>query len=156
MRLKSAFTMIELVFVIVVLGILAGVAIPKLVVTRDDATVSKLRADIAAIRSGIALQRQQNLMSGNPNWPVLTGGFSEVLQSPIKFKGDARNGWKKTSGTADQPTFEVCVAGKCTNFTYYQKGVVKKGENGKPDTVTTPAGTFSCPPAESVCKMLSE
>jgi general secretion pathway protein G len=33
--------MIELVFVIVILGILAAVAIPKLVATRDDAQVSK-------------------------------------------------------------------------------------------------------------------
>ncbi len=33
----DAFTMIELVFVIVVLGILAAVAIPRLAATRDDA-----------------------------------------------------------------------------------------------------------------------
>ncbi|MDP3466533.1 MAG: type II secretion system protein, partial [Sulfuricurvum sp.] len=34
-------TMIELIFVIVILGILAAVAIPKLAATRDDAQVSK-------------------------------------------------------------------------------------------------------------------
>ncbi len=37
--MKNAFTMIELVFVIVVLGILALVAIPKLSATRDDAEI---------------------------------------------------------------------------------------------------------------------
>ena len=34
---KNAFTMIELIFVIVILGILAAVAIPKLAATRNDA-----------------------------------------------------------------------------------------------------------------------
>ena len=43
--MKNAFTMIELIFVIVILGILAAVAVPKLVTTRDDAEVSLLIAN---------------------------------------------------------------------------------------------------------------
>ena len=34
---KYGFTMIELLFIIVILGILAGIGIPKLSATRDDA-----------------------------------------------------------------------------------------------------------------------
>jgi general secretion pathway protein G len=39
--MKKAFTMVELIFVIVIIGILAAVAVPKLMATRDDAIIAK-------------------------------------------------------------------------------------------------------------------
>lgn len=49
--MKSAFTMIELVFVIVILGILAAVAIPKLSASRDDAKFSVVAESMVRIVS---------------------------------------------------------------------------------------------------------
>ena len=51
--MKKAFTMIELIFVIVIIGILATIAIPRFAATRDDAKISKLVMAIQTFRSEI-------------------------------------------------------------------------------------------------------
>ena len=45
--MKTAFTLIELIFAIVIMGILAVVAIPRLNATRDDAQASTAAANIS-------------------------------------------------------------------------------------------------------------
>ena len=52
-RSKKAFTMLELVFILVILGILAAVAIPKISATRDDAKLVALKSDINTIKTAL-------------------------------------------------------------------------------------------------------
>lgn len=52
-KMQKAFSMIELVFVIVILGIIASIALPKLSLTRSDAQYTAIVADIQTIMSTI-------------------------------------------------------------------------------------------------------
>jgi prepilin-type N-terminal cleavage/methylation domain-containing protein len=62
--MKNAFSMIELIFVIVIIGILAVIAIPKLNATRDDASmvvdVNNLANCINDISSSYTSSKKEN------------------------------------------------------------------------------------------------
>ncbi len=107
--------MIELIFVIVVIGILSAVAIPRLAVTRDDAILVKGKSQVAAIRSGIVMQKSKNLLKGdiagghyypaaldNDNNNTLfwfnDGNTSNILETPIYAK-DSDGHWTETNST---------------------------------------------------------
>jgi len=83
---KTAFTMIELVFVIVILGILAAVAIPRFSATRTDAQIAKARSDISTIRSAILTERQSRIIKGENSWISKLSDNSDTL-----FTGDGNN-----------------------------------------------------------------
>lgn len=51
MQYKKAFTMLELVFILVILGILVAVAIPKISASRDDAKLIALKSDINTLKT---------------------------------------------------------------------------------------------------------
>jgi general secretion pathway protein G len=81
--MKKAFTMIELVFVIVILGILAAIAIPKMGDTTTKAEIAKAKADVSAIRSAILTERQSQLIKGINSYIPKLSDNDEVL-----FTGD--------------------------------------------------------------------
>ena len=94
---ESGFTLIELVIVIVILGILASVAIPKYEDMREQARVATLKGQLGSIRSALSIQYARNTLNGSASFPVLDGTIfadGRVPKEPILNS----NAVKTTSG----------------------------------------------------------
>lgn len=100
--MKRAFTMVELIFVIVVIGILTAIAVPKLAVTRDDAIITKARSEVGAMRSAIAMERQKR---------ILRGVFTDIADSDVRglLDYDLSSGWGDSGLTFTGPSDKTCA-----------------------------------------------
>ena len=78
---KKGFTLIELVMVIVILGILAAIAIPKFVDLTTQAKISAAKGGLGAIRSAVAIDYAKSATSGTVAFPsaITTDLFADSL-----------------------------------------------------------------------------
>lgn len=60
---EKGFTLIELIVVIAVLAILAGVAVPRFLDLATQARISAFRADIGTLRAGVANVAAQSVLT---------------------------------------------------------------------------------------------
>lgn len=115
-RKQGGFTLIELVIIIVVLGILAAVAIPKYQDLTTQAKEASTRAALGGIRSGITIYyANQAVTTGTATWPTLT-----QLQTygTVMAQGIPRNPYQASANAPDSI---------CTGLT---KGVLVAGGRG--------------------------
>ena len=123
--LHSAFTIIELMFVIVVLGILSAIALPKFASTKNLADISKGRSDVMSLRSSIITARQSQLIKGNSNFipklsdngtTLFTGDGNQSLLLYGVTAGVTDGHWSATDNS--YKNYDFHVNGVSILFTY--------------------------------------
>ena len=96
-RKAGGFTLIEIMVVVVILGILAAVVVPRIMDRPDDARIAKARQDVRALQSALELYRLDNYQ-----YPSTQQGLEALVREP---SGDppARN-WKQGGYINNLPT----------------------------------------------------
>ena len=91
---QRGFTLIEIMVVVVIMGILAALVVPKLMGRTDDARIIAAKQDVATIMQGLKLYRLDN-----QRYPTTDQGLQALITKPVS--GPDANGWK-TGGYLDK------------------------------------------------------
>ena len=94
MRDQRGFTLIEIVMVIVLLGVLAAIAIPKYVSLKRDAQEATADGIVAAVSSAAAIGYAKKSIAGTATYPDMTELDTTYLsvQNVDYWGTDAANG----------------------------------------------------------------
>lgn len=77
MRNQRGFSLIEIMVVVVILGILAALVVPKIINRPDEARIVKAKQDVLAIQSALDLYKLDNGF-----YPTTDQGLQALVQKP--------------------------------------------------------------------------
>ncbi len=86
-RASAGFTLIEVMVVIVILGVLAALVVPRVMNRPDEARVVAAKQDIASVMQALKLYRLDN-----QRYPTTEQGLAALVTRPTT--GPAANNWK--------------------------------------------------------------
>ena len=98
---QNGFTIIELIIVMVILGIMAAVAVPRYLDSIENAEISAEKALLSSIRAGLKQAANDSLYSnGRASWP--TNPFDALAEKPLGYKINEVTGAAENTGNANK------------------------------------------------------
>jgi general secretion pathway protein G len=86
-RLQRGFTLVEIMVVVVIIGILGALVVPKLLGRTGESRVVAAKVDISTLMQALKLYKLDN-----QRYPTTEQGLQSLIQKPTS--GPAANGWK--------------------------------------------------------------
>ena len=86
-RRQRGFTLVEIMVVVVIIGILGALVVPKLLGRTGESRVTAAHVDIATLMSALKLYKLDN-----QRYPTTEQGLQALVQKPTS--GPSANGWK--------------------------------------------------------------
>ncbi len=121
---NTGFTLIELMIVVVILGLLATIIMPKILDRPEQARRMKTKVDIRSIESALALFK-----TDTGRFPTTSEGL-EVLVSNPGIKGYNADGYLDKVPSDPWGTRYVYISPGMNNRNYDLKSYGKDGEGG--------------------------
>ncbi len=128
-RSEKGFTLIELMVVIVILGILAGLIVPRIMGRPDEARRAKARIQIESLETALKLYKLDN-----GNYPSTEQGLNALVEPPTV--GTPLKNWRQggylEKGKVPKDPWD-------NDFVYISPGahgdfdLISRGADGEPD-----------------------
>ena len=137
--MKKAFSILELIFVIVIIGILSAIALPKLSGSVIESALKKFEMNINKEQIAIQNKMSNNILSGKKGCPSLETSLNDdtVFDNIIPMQKISKDGLVKID-TSDGITYSVNIGNKYKFDLIYENNLSKncsikcKDENNCP------------------------
>ena len=120
-QMRKGFTLIELLIVVVIIGILAAIAIPKFANTKDKAYLAAVKTDLRNLATA-----EEGYFADNQTYTSSVPNFVPSANVTVAITNNTANGWEATGTNSAMSVTVTCTikVGATANATYLD-GIVK-------------------------------